>query len=176
MAVQQDRHSVANYPDMDPSVHAVSRALERTLQAIIDEYERLQVPLPARRYWTTGQPVFDCDQVVVAFIGYAIGAVGSPEGGPVRCQDGVPRTMSLEISIVRPAAMPGSGGQAPSPASIQKHAEWQAIDAHILLEALPAIDVDEYGTPGLGVFGQVATPSPEGGYAATVLSLSLGLV
>lgn len=175
MAAVVDRHDPANYPDMDPEVLTIARALGRVLETIEATYDRLQVPLPTRRYWLTGQPAFDCAQVTVALLGTTLGAINDPSNGPVVCFNGTPRTMSLEISIVREAAAQPSSGKAPAAASIQRHATWQTIDTHVLLEALPAIDKTEDGAPGLGVTGQIATPNSEGGFTATVMTVSLSL-
>lgn len=147
--------------------------LREILERIEAGYENASVPLPARRYVSTGTPAVDCEQVVVVFRQAYIGPPGDEAQFPQRC-DG-PRTASVEVHVTRCIPGPkGSRATAPRAEDIQAAAELQMQDAWLLLDLAPSTDTWNGMAPGgPGVIATVEAGEPQGLYQSTVLNLAM---
>jgi len=140
------------------------------VEASFDEYA---VGLPNRRYWTMGQPVVDCDQVVVYFINAFLGTPGEEVPQPYR-GNSIPRSATIGISIAREVPTVGVNGRPPSPEKIQEYSAQSAIDAWVLMESAKKIDMwDESGGFGPGVVVSIDVGAPEGGFQLVNMQLTM---
>lgn len=147
--------------------------LDGVVSRIENTFQSYNVELPARRYWTMGQPAVDCSQLVVSFIQMYLGAPGDEASTPQRCN--VPRSAVLSISIAREVPTVGVNGRPPSPERIQEASAMTAIDAWVLMESVRQFDMwDETGY-GLGVIATVDITPPEGGFQSVNMQLTLAV-
>lgn len=143
--------------------------LER-VQAVFQSYN---VSLPARQYWTMGEPAIDCEQLVISFAQMYLGTPGAQVGEPQRCH--VPRSATLNISISRETPVVGSSGRPPSPEKIQIASEIIAIDSWVLMESINLLDQwDETGY-GLGVIATLEAKDAEGGFQTTTMTVTMAI-
>lgn len=151
--------------------------LKNMLDGIIERVENVfqtyNVSLPNRRYWTFGQPVIDCEQLVVSFIQMYLGTPGDEASTPQRCN--VPRSAVVTISVARQIPTVGTNGRPPSGDKIQEGAARSAIDAWVLMEAVRDFDMWDGTGYGLGVIATVDVLPPEGGYQAVNMQLTLAV-
>ena len=158
----------------EPAAHeSIVVMLREVLARIVGGYELAGVPLPERRYTTTGTPAVDCEQLVVIFRQAYIGPVGDEADGPQRCDS--PRTAALEVHVSRCIPTPkGTRSVTPGAAEIQLAAEQQMVDAWLLLDLAPSTDTWNGLAPGgPGVIATVEAGEPQGGYQTTVLMLTM---
>lgn len=163
---------------MAPSEEALSIAtmLDTILERLVGGFEQAGVDLPDRRYWTTGTPSIDCEQVTVSFNQAYIGPPGDEANEPQKCNS--PRTAQLSIQIAR--CIPGMVGpksRAPSGEAMQEAAKKQVIDAWVLLDISSSFDTWDADLPGrgLGVIATVNAGEPQGGYQVTTLQLTVAI-
>lgn len=143
--------------------------LER-VQAVFQSYN---VGLPARQYWSMGQPAVDCEQLVVYFQQMYLGAPGAEVGEPQRCH--VPRSASLSIAISRATPIVNQNGRPPAPAAIEAASSALAIDAWVLMESINQLDQwDETGF-GVGVVATLEVSPPEGGFQTTTMLITMAV-
>ncbi len=147
--------------------------LDGVVERVENTFQSYNVNLPNRRYWTLGQPVIDCDQLVVSFIQMYLGAPGDEASTPQRCN--VPRSAVLSISIAREVPTVGVNGRPPSPERIQDAAAQSAIDAWVLMESVRQFDMWDGTGFGLGVIATVDVTPPEGGFQAVNMQLTLSV-
>ena len=140
------------------------------LETLGDTYD---MDLPTRRYWTMGDPVADCEQVVVSFVQMYVGPPGDEATAPQRCNS--PRTAVLQISITRCIPTVTVRGHAPSPYDIQTGSERLAWDAYFLLEV--SLDLDTWSEvfPGLGIIATVEVGEAQGGFQSTIMSVTTAI-
>lgn len=145
------------------------------LDGIIERVETVfasyNVTLPNRRYWTMGQPVVDCDQLVVSFVQMYLGTPGQEVTQPQRCN--VPRSATLLISIARQVPVVGVNGRPPSPEKIQEASSQSSIDAWVLMESVRLFDMWDTSGYGPGVIATLEVSPPEGGFQITSLQLTM---
>lgn len=147
--------------------------LDRVLQTVETRYAAYGMPIPTRRYWTTGQAAVDCEQLVVVFQQMYLGAPGAQTSQPERCN--APRTATLSISVAREVPSGGINGQAPAPHAMTRAARVCAYDAWILMESAADMDQWEEGGYGLGVVATVDTLQPEGGFQVVSLTVTVAI-
>lgn len=147
--------------------------MQGVLERVETIFQSYNVELPARRYWTMGQPAIDCEQVVVSFIQMYLGSPGAQVGEPQRCH--VPRSATLNIQIARQTPIVGQNGRPPAPASIQIASETLAYDSWVLMESINLLDQwDETGY-GIGVVATLDSSAPEGGFQTTTLTVTMAV-
>lgn len=169
----------------------IGRALLARLEAMYLQYG---VPLPERRYWTTGTLPPDCEQVVVSLVALREGLVndqGDAGSAQQPCQTFVLADYVITISHCFPT--PDDRGNLPLPEQIGEAADRAATDAYLLEKLagcwfdITGYDVnpdilqrtDENGDllpipSGFGVDASVEIEDPQGGVQS--VSLKLGLV
>lgn len=162
-------------PDADLADEARSlvRLLDGALARVQGIYEQAGVSLPGRQYWTLGTPVWDCEQLVVSFVQAYFGPPGDEATRPQPC-DGV-RSAALKVEVVRCIPTVGKRGFAPSAEAIQEMSEQLAIDAYLLLDLAPLLDMWDPGYPGMGVIATVDSTDGEGGYQGVTLSVTTAI-
>jgi hypothetical protein len=136
-------------------------------------FQSYNVSLPSRKYWTIGQPVIDCEQLVVSFIQMYLGAPGDEAASPQRCN--VPRSAVVSISIARAVPIVGPGGRPPAPEKIQEASATSAIDAWVLMDAVKLFDMWDGSGFGVGVIATVDVTPPEGGFQSVNMQLTLAV-
>lgn len=147
--------------------------MEGVLERVESIFQSYNVNLPARRYWTMGQPAIDCEQLVVSFVQMYLGTPGAQVGEPQRCH--VPRSATLNIQISRATPIVGQNGRPPSAASIQTSSEILAIDSWVMMESVNLLDQwDETGY-GIGVIATLDSGSPEGGFQTTTMTVTMAI-
>ena len=147
--------------------------LDGVLYRLESVFQSYNVNLPARRYWTMGQPAIDCEQLVVSFVQMYLGAPGDEASTPQRCN--VPRSATLAVSISRSTPIVGQNGRPPSADKIELASSVQAIDSWVLMESINLLDQwDETGY-GIGVVATLEAGDPEGGFQTTVLTITMAI-
>ena len=147
--------------------------LQKVLDRVVKAYASYNMPLPSRRYYTFGDPVMDCEQVVVTFIQAYIGTPGDEATAPRRASD--PRTATLNITVSRKIPVVGANGRPPTAEAIQDAAEITAYDAYILLDSAAKFDTWEDEGYGIGVIATVDVKAPEGGIQTTSLTVTTAI-
>jgi hypothetical protein len=149
--------------------------LNLMLDGIVERVESVfasySVNLPNRRYWTMGQPVIDCDQMVVSFVQMILGTPGQEITQPQRCN--VPRSATVLISIAREIPIVGVNGRPPSPEKIQAASGQSGVDAWVLMESIRQFDQWDNSGYGPGVIATLEVSPPEGGFQVTSLQLTM---
>jgi hypothetical protein len=143
------------------------------LERVETVFQSYNVELPARRYWSIGQPAIDCEQLVVSFIQMYLGAPGDEATSPQRCH--VPRSAVVTISIARAVPIVSVGGRPPAPEKIQQSSATSAIDAWVLMDAVKLFDMWDGSGYGLGVIATVDITPPEGGFQTVNMNLTLAV-
>lgn len=165
---------IANLTGVDSEAANLANMLQEVLNRVINVYNSYSMPLPARRYYTLGVPVVDCEQVVVSLIQMYVGSPGDEATEPRRCND--PRSAVLNISVSRAVPIAQPNGSAPLADDIQDANQVMAYDAWILMESIKQFDTwDQVGYPGLGVIATVNAEQPEGGFATTQMTITMAV-
>lgn len=147
--------------------------MDGILERIQTVYQSYNVNLPARQYWTMGQPAIDCEQLVVAFVQMYLGAPGDQATSPQRCH--VPRTAVVSITVSREIPVVGQNGRAPAASKIQEGSYISAIDAWVLMESINLLDQWDSTGYGLGVIATLDMIGPEGGFTSVNMQLTLAI-
>jgi hypothetical protein len=147
--------------------------LQKVLDRVVTAYASYNMPLPTRRYYTFGDPVMDCEQVVVTFIQAYIGAPGDEANAPRRASD--PRSATLNITVSRAIPVVGVNGRPPTAEAIQSGSEIIAYDAYILLDSASKFDTWEEVGFGIGVIATIEVKAPEGGIQTTSLTVTTAI-
>lgn len=148
--------------------------LDQVLQVIVDRYAHHAVTLPTRQYWTMGQEVIDCEQLVLSFQQLYIGPPGDEATSPQRCNS--PRSAVFKATIAREIPTTNGRGQVPTEEKIQEAAYISAVDAWVLLDCVAFLDQWEVtGAFGLGVIGTVDAESPEGGFQTVTATFTIAV-
>lgn len=107
------------------------------LAAVVTVFGQDDVDLPARQIITIGQPVADCEQLSVAFMGIITGIPGAGESTlPVTLAS--PRAAQFDVTIFRQIAVAGGGRGATAalqlipPAALRDDALKIMQDAYVL--------------------------------------------
>jgi hypothetical protein len=148
--------------------------MQEVLNRVISVYDSFNMPLPGRRYWTFGEPVIDCEQVVVSFVQLYLGAPGAETSEPRRCHD--PKTAVISIQVARQIPITQQNGQPPRADDIQAASVVSAYDAWILMDSINLFDTwSEYGSFGMGVVASIDVGSVQGGFQSVNLSLTMAI-
>jgi hypothetical protein len=150
---------------------SLKNMLDGIVERVESAFSSYGVALPNRRYWTMGQPVIDCDQMVVSFVQMYLGTPGQEISQPQRCN--VPRSATVLISIAREVPVVGVNGRPPSPEKIEAASGYSAIDSWVLMESIRLFDMWEEGGYGPGVIATLEVSPPEGGFQLTSLQLTM---
>ena len=149
--------------------------LTSMLSGIVERVESVfssySVTLPNRRYWTMGQPVVDCDQLVVSFVQMYLGTPGQELSLPQKCN--VPRSATVLISIARQVPVVGANGRPPTAEKIEASSAQTAIDAWVLMESIRQFDMWDDTGYGPGVIATLEVSPPEGGFQLATLQLTM---
>lgn len=152
---------------------ALSAYMQEILDRVVNVYDSFNMPIPSRRYWTMGDPVVDCEQLVVSFVQAYIGSPGDEANDPRRCRD--PRSATVNIRVSRQVPIVGANGRPPSAEDIEAFSEVVAYDTWILLESAAALDPWDSAGVGLGFIATVDVEAPEGGFQTTRLILTTAI-
>jgi hypothetical protein len=147
--------------------------LDEVLQRIVNTLESFNIPVPARQYWTVGQPAIDCEQLVVSLVQIYLGPPGDQASSPQRCTQ--PRTAVMTVVLSREIPTVGQNGRAPSADKINAAAKISAIDAYALMRVINEFDVWEPGGYGVGVIATADIADPEGGFQSVNLQLTMAI-
>lgn len=161
---------IIDLSSVDDDAKHLANHLENVLEKVVATYASYNMPLPDRQYWTLGQTVVDCEQVVVCLLQMYLGSPGDEAVQPRRCND--PRSATITISVSRQIPVVGPSGKAPAPQRIEEGMTPAAYDAWILMESMRQFDTWEESGFGLGVIATLETPPPEGGFQTTVLTMT----
>jgi hypothetical protein len=165
--------SPTDVSDISDDALNLKKMMDGVLDRVITIYQSYNVPLPERRYWTFGDPVVDCEQVVVSFNQMYLGAPGLPVSSPQRCH--MPRTATITIGVARSVPISGVNGRPPSPDKIEQSAYISAVDSWVLMQSVNLLDQwDEYGF-GLGVIANLYVTEPEGGFQTIRLEVTMAV-
>lgn len=166
--------TIANITGVNEDAKNLSNFLQEVLNRVINVYDSYNMPLPARRYYTMGTPVVDCEQICVSFIQMYVGSPGDEATEPRRCND--PRSATISIQVARSVPITQQNGEAPRADDIQAASEVSALDAWILIESINDFDAWAGNGPfGLGVIATVDADPPEGGFQTTRLTLTMAV-
>jgi hypothetical protein len=147
--------------------------MDGILEKVCTVFQSYNVQLPARQYWTMGQPAIDCEQLVVSFAQMYLGTPGDQATDPQRCH--VPRTAVVNIILSRQIPVIGQNGKAPSAAKIEEGSYISAVDAWVLMESINLLDQWDISGYGLGVIATLDVIGPEGGFTSVNLQLTLAV-
>ena len=147
--------------------------MDGILEKVCSVFQSYNVPLPGRQYWTMGNPVIDCEQVVVSLNSVYLGPPGQQMNEPTRCN--MPRTATVNISIARTFPVVGQNGRPPSANKIEQASYAAAVDAWVLMESLRLFDQWDDGSYGLGVIASAELIEPEGGFQIVNMELTLAV-
>lgn len=161
---------IIDLSSVDDDAKHLANHLENVLEKVVATYASYNMPLPDRQYWTLGQTVVDCEQVVVCLLQMYLGSPGDEAVQPRRCND--PRSATITVSVSRQIPVVGPSGKAPAPQRIEEGMTPAAYDAWILMESMRQFDTWEESGFGLGVIATLETPPPEGGFQTTVLTMT----
>ena len=138
------------------------------MDTVVAVFTNALVELPPRRLMTVGEPVHDCEEVVLTFKSLENGAPGDT-GEPANCTS--PLTSTFEVHLVRCFPTPaGRGMKAPDAEILTTNAIGLMNDSWLLMQAANAMNSD----PLYGLYGFIATVTPgepSGGYVGIVLSI-----
>ncbi len=152
---------------------ALKEMLDGVVERVATIYQSYNVPLPARRYWTFGTPIVDCEQMVVAVQQLYLGPPGDQASRPQRCN--TTRTVVMNIMIARTVPIVGQNGRPPTAEQIEKSGHISAVDSWVLMQSINLLDQwDETGF-GVGVIATLEAPSAEGGYQVINLQVTMAV-
>jgi hypothetical protein len=139
--------------------------LDSVLASIVDFYAQENIPLPERRYWTTGEAAADCAQLVVVLIQTYLGVPGGEGLEPAPCHG--PRTAVMGVQILRKAHVP-QGANAADANTIQTMSVGTAVDSWALMDAIRQLD-----EMNNGVVVSINTQPPSGGLQGILATVAL---
>lgn len=161
---------------VDPqSLVRIGHALLERVQLV---YAEAGVALPSRQIWIAGEGVYDCEQLIVAFMSLREGLVGSDSEPRQPCD--VPVVATFKITVVRCIPVMDSRGNLPTPEAISASTDVLAVDAYLLMKS--GCKFDMYGADiipplhpsalgGMGVDLRVVAEEASGGMQAVSLTL-----
>lgn len=160
-----------NIDEVDSEALNLKNAMDTVLERVEAVFTSYNVPLPSRRYWTMGQPIIDCEQLVVSFIQMYLGAPGDQASTPQRCE--MPRTAVVVVSVARPIPTVGQNGRPPSDDKIKEGSYISAVDAWVLMESMKSLDPWDDTSLGMGVIATVDSPQTDGGFSVVNMQISM---
>ena len=156
-------------PEVLGSYTEADKLLSYVLQAAMDA----SIDLPTRQYVTSGQAVYDCEQVAVTAVAATTGLPVSTTPGGSSLSGACPPgwQLTLELAIVRCCPVPAEDSTPPSAQQLSAHAKVQGGDTHILMAAADSRASERFGN----VTCVVSYPPPSGGLAATVARMTVAI-
>jgi hypothetical protein len=157
-------------PEWPPEAEdfVIPKFVDKAMRDIVEHYEtKVNVPLPARRYWTIGTTAHDCEQMVLAVQQSFLGTAENPLE-TTQCNG--PRGLTFTVEVVR--CVPGltNRGQPPTQESVQLASIHPVIDMEIML------DLAQYFDPYLtGVVVNVDPISASGGMHGAIATYTVTL-
>lgn len=156
---------------MTPTEDAMNlvKLMDFLVEKVVEGFTERGVDLPDRRFWKTGSPVHDCEQLCVFFNQAYVGPPGDEAADPQKCES--PRSAQIGVQLVRKVpTITGTRGTLPKAESIQAASVQQAIDAWTLLDI--SCTLDDWG---LGVIATVDAGEAQGGFQASTLNLTVAI-
>jgi hypothetical protein len=159
---------------VDPFVlPKIARALLDRVRAV---YAEAAIDLPSRQIWTIGEPVYDCEELVVSLIDLSEGLTqgDSPQSPCV-----VPINATFKVTVVRCAPVPDNRGNPPTPDALMRAADESAVDAYLLMKSSCKFDMwgadvdglDPSALGGLGVNASIEVVEAQGGMQGVALNI-----
>lgn len=138
------------------------------LDTVVSVFVSAGVDLPDRRFATVGEPVHDCEELVLRFMGLENGAPGNT-GEAASCN--APITSTFEVHLVRCFPTPTGRGMTPPTAdALTINALGLMNDSWLLMQAANAMNSDTlYST--FGFVSSVIVGEPQGGFVGVVLTV-----
>ena len=136
-----------------PDGLALVTLMQDILTHVVTVFGEYNVPTPDRQYYTLGTPAAECNQLVVSFSQMYIGLPGDEGATPQRCD--VPLSAVFTVSVFRCVPVEGARGQAPSTDQLMTAADWQLVDAYVLMQASRGCDMWDPSGVGMGVIATV---------------------
>lgn len=149
----------------------VSRFADALMERIIAVFGSAGVELPARRLLTVGQPVYDCEELVITFQGVDKGYPGTG-GEPQNCD--APSTATFSVHLVRCFPVSQNAPAPPSAEALTVNADGLMVDAWLLLAAADELNRDPLTSLG-GMIYSVSVGEPSGGLVGVVLEVQAGV-
>ena len=138
------------------------------LDTVVTVFNSAGVELPPRRFLAVGEPVHDCEELVLTFRGIENGAPGDT-GGAATCN--APITSTFEVHLVRCFPTPTGRGMTPPEANVlTANALGLMNDSWLLMQSANAMNSDTMYSM-FGFIASVAVGEPQGGFVGVVLSL-----
>lgn len=164
---------IVDISGVDEEALNIVNMLDTVVDKVVSVFQSYNVPLPARRYWTVGQSVIDCEQLTVTLVQGYLGPVGVQQSAPQKCT--MPRSATFIIAIAREIPVVSINGRPPTADKITDGARISAVDAWVLLQSINLFDQwDEYGY-GMGVIATVDTPPAEGGFQVVTMTVTMAV-
>lgn len=152
------------------------------MEQVVARYAEANMPLPARRFFSSAETVHDCEQVSVTFIQAFSGGPGDQAQTPAKCNSLRSAVFSVEVVRCIPTeaaskdAVPSRYGKnsahnvsVPDTDSLSDAAKIQMRDSYLLMDA--ALRVGESTVSG--AIADVSAGDPNGGFQAMILSITL---
>jgi hypothetical protein len=138
------------------------------MDKIIAVFGTAGVPLPDRKFFTVGQPVHDCEELVVVFESVRKGLPGGGDDEAMNCD--MPSTATFSAHLVRCFPVPQAPPNPPAPQVLTANADGLMQDAWLLLGAADELNRDPLTGMG-GMIYSVSTGEPSGGLVAVILQI-----
>lgn len=164
--------NLSNY-EVDEAAFNLRDMMQGILDRVVTIYGSYGVPVPARRYWTMGNPALDCEQLVVSFVQMYLGAPGDEANRPQRCNQ--IKSAVVTIAVSRPIPSVGQSGRPPGADKIQEQSEWSAVDSWVLMESINLLDQWSEDGFGPGVIATLSSGEPQGGFQTITLQVTLAV-
>jgi hypothetical protein len=146
----------------------IPKFVDTAMRDIAEHYEtKVNVPLPARRYWTIGTTAHDCEQMVLAVQQMFLGTAENPLE-TTQCNG--PRGLTFTVEVVRCVPGLSNRGQPPAADAVETASVHPVIDMEIML------DLAKYFDPFLlGVVVNVDPITADGGFHGAIATYSVSL-
>jgi len=146
----------------------LAKFADYVLDSVVTVFNSAGVDLPERRFVTVGNPVYDCEELVLTFQGLNNGPPGGGEE-PTNCNS--PISTIFAVHLVRCFPTPtGRGMKAPEAEVLTVTALGLLTDSWLLMQSANAMDSDTLYAP-FGFIASVEPTEPSGGYVGLVLSV-----
>lgn len=141
------------------------------LDAVVEEFEAVGVPLPSRRYLTHGQTAADCDQLTVSLIQLYRGEPSAPPSEPTNCNSRTSAVVEVELLRKVPNVGDNRSGIV-SQEALHRSGLEHLTDATLLLNSLCRLTAPRYFFAQNGFFGDVTTGETQGDYSGPKLTVT----
>jgi hypothetical protein len=148
----------------------ITAMADQIMEKVIDVFAVEGVPLPDRKLITVGEPVHDCEELVVVFVSLNRGIPGSEEEAQ-RCDAAVSATFQVHLVRCFPVST-GRGVVPPTSEELTDNAREKMVDSWLLARAGVEVAEDPLVTWG-GIVQQVYADEPTGGYSAVIMTLQI---